>query len=485
MDEIQSPGRITFGGLATGLDTGAIVDAVMGAERLPLLAMENRLANAEARKSALQTFNSNLLALRNAARSIDNRTLGLNSATFNEELFSFLATPSDDSVLEAEASSDAVLGSFEIRVLALAAPAQRVSVAYADGDTSIASDTRSFSIAYAGGSIDLSVAAGTTLSQLRDAINADAGNDGTLEADLLFDGTGTRLVVSGTETGVANDITITTNILGPASEAFVDTSEGVGQAASDARLEYLGVSITRDSNEITDLVPGVTLRLRGINDVTDESDVVSIDVARNDEAIEAALQEFVDAFNAIRDFSLAQTTLDPETNRGGVLIGDPQVRSIERRLQNVIQARYDFGEAPADVAFPYLSSIGITFDSTGSLQIDGEQLREALDEDRNAVRRLLGGEGTGEPPGTLDGVASALARMLEPVLDTDINGNKSTILLRQNGIDDQIKRIEVQIERFEARMVSREETLLRRFSILEGLISSLQAQSGFFGPLDG
>ena len=93
MDELGGlRGRLTFGGLSTGLDTGALVDALIQAERRPLVLLQNSRAAIDARRQALQTFNTKVLALRDAARAVDNRLDSLAGPSATEEFLAFQAT---------------------------------------------------------------------------------------------------------------------------------------------------------------------------------------------------------------------------------------------------------------------------------------------------------------------------------------------------------------------------------------------------------
>lgn len=467
MDDLVAPGlgsRITFGGLATGLDTGAIVEALMRVERRPVALLQNRRSALSAQQQAMQTLSTRLLALRDAARALDNFSTGLSGPAPEEEFLAYSATSSDEGILVAETTAGATPGSFQVRVDQLATTARLVSVGFADPDAALAPQPRNYTISYGGAQdIDFQLAGGSSLYELRDAINTDPNNDGSVVADVIFDGSEYRLLVSGTEFGAANDVTLNTNFNppGPGSD-FLDAS--AGQSAEDAQLNYLGLDITRSSNDVTDLVPGVTLRLRATS-----TDPVTVDVSRDDEAIEEKLQALVDAYNEVRQFSIDQTNLDPTTNRGGVLIGDSLLRRVEVDVQRALLGPYDFTDNP----FSSLGQLGLSFDADGLLGLDAEKLRSALDQDAGAVRELLSGDGTAEG----DGIATALHRALEPI----VAPGDGFLAARADGFDDRIETIDRQIERLEARLVLREEFLVRRFSELESLISTITAQSGFLG----
>ena len=101
MDEIAgSNSRLTFGGLATGLDTGAIIEALLEAERRPLGLLEGRKASLESQRDALRTLSTNILTLRDAARKLDNRSslfsgpsFGLCGASFSPSCSARLVDP--------------------------------------------------------------------------------------------------------------------------------------------------------------------------------------------------------------------------------------------------------------------------------------------------------------------------------------------------------------------------------------------------------
>ncbi len=457
-----SSSRLSFGGLASGIDTAAIVDALMDVERQPLLRIQSERSDVARRQTLFQDLNSLFLRLRDAARAIDNRTETLAASSTSEEFLAWRAESEDESILTVDAGQGASPGSYDVEVTALARAGRRVSQAFATPDTQVSAGTGTLTVAF-GGDTDIQVAVDgtTTLQEVADGINADPANDGSVRANVLFDGSEYRLVISGTQTGAANDVVVSSDF-----GAFVDPA--LTQNASDAQLVVLGVPITRSSNEISDALPGVTLELNGISTPGETTTVV---VSRDDEAIVESIQELVDSYNALREFSLTQSTVDPDTNRAGPLSGNVTVRSLEGRTQQIVGGFYSFAGNP----YSALSSIGLGFDASGKLELDSTKLQEALEADPLAVRELLSGDGT------TDGVATALARELEVV----VRPADGLLALQGDGLERQLRDLDRQIERFEERLVLREEGLVRRFAELERLISGLNSQSSFLGSLGG
>ncbi len=461
----SSGSRITFGGLASGIDTRGIVDALLDVEAIPLERLRQRQAEFEEEQGLFRELNSLLSALRDAARGIDNRNSSLTGASFDEELLALTATSSDPGVLTAEVDDGAALsGSFDVRVTQLATVSRRVSTAYASETDTVGKKNDDFSIDFGGAeTIDIDITKDTTLADLRDAINLDAANNGAVRADLLDDGVGgIRLILSGTETGTASDLIVTTDLKGVGSDDFLDAS--LGQDAQDANLVVLGVPITRSSNEITDAINGLTLRLEGVNDLADPTDHVTITLGRDDDEIVSRIEAFVEAYNQVREFAERQALVDAETERAGPLSGDFGLRFADRTVQRVISSGYNTGGT-----FQSLGSIGLRFDGSGRLTLDRGKLTAALDEDAADVRALFSGDGTS------DGVATAMARSLESL----VRSGDGVMASRIKSIDRKVKRLETDILAFETYLERREEDLLRRFSALESLVSGLLADSDF------
>jgi flagellar hook-associated protein 2 len=456
---------IRFDGLSTGLDTTGLINSLINLERRPLVLLQNRQAGLQQQRDLFQQLNTHLLALRDAASAIDNQNSLLTGSTLDEEFLAYAATSSAEAFVTASADGQATPGSFAVRVDAIAQVARRFSDGFASATDVVATSGQSLSIDFGGAlPIDLTIpAAGASLNDLRDLINSDPNNVGDVRADVIFDGTAHRLIVAGTRTGAANDITITTDIAGPAGggSPFLDAT--LAQAATDSQIQALGMTITRASNTLTDVIPGVTFELRGVHDVADPDAI--IDVARDDEPMVESLQALVDAYNEVRNFTSAQSNFNEETGTAGPLSGDFTIRGIQRRLPDVLSSQYAFGTNP----FTSLGELGVRFDRDGLLTLDTDVLEGALDTDPQAVRQLLSGDGI------TDGVATALARALDPITES----GTGAIASRDAGLEEQIEALDATIERTERRLVQREELLIRQFTRLETLVGQLNAQGNF------
>ncbi len=461
---------IRVGGLSTGLDTAALIEAFVAFERRPLDLVEARKAEVETQQSLFRDLNSKLQALRDAAAAVDNQNSLLTGPTLDEELLEFGVLSSNESVLTGNATGNATPGSLDVEVERLATVGRRFSAAFADDTAIIANSGETLSIDYGGTSnIDITVGAtGSSLQDLKDAINTDSNNQGNVRADILFDGTSYRLIVSGANTGAANDVSVTTTISGPGALPFVDAA--LDQAAQDARVKVFGnITIDRPENDITDVVPGLTLKLHA----ADPGFPVTLDVQRDDEKLAEKFQAFVDAYNSVVDFVNSQSRFDEEAEKAGPLSGNPTLRGIQFALQNALQGSsanpYQFAGNPLRSA----GEFGIELGSDGRLNLNTTEMTEKLDEDPFAVRQFLAGDGTD------DGMALAMAK----AVDEYIRSGDGILAGVDESLQNRIANFEVQIERFEARLEKREELLVLQFSRLESSIAALQAQGNSLNGL--
>ena len=100
---------LTFGGLASGLDTNAIIDALVSAERIPITRAKNQQTSLNSALTTINGISSKLGTLKSAAQALST-SLGFSS---------FKATSSDSAVVTS-VGGVASPGSFELTVNQLA-----------------------------------------------------------------------------------------------------------------------------------------------------------------------------------------------------------------------------------------------------------------------------------------------------------------------------------------------------------------------------
>ena len=154
----MSSAGISFGGLASGLDTQAIIKALVAVEERPIFALEKTKTNLGKQKSLFGDLKGLLEKLATAAKKLKTTS----------DFLTMKATSSDEDILSASASSTATPGTYEVEVLALAkGQVNRAGAASASGAIANSSAPVSFSIDIGGNSHFIEAAIPSNRSQQR------------------------------------------------------------------------------------------------------------------------------------------------------------------------------------------------------------------------------------------------------------------------------------------------------------------------------
>jgi flagellar hook-associated protein 2 len=273
------------------------------------------------------------------------------------------------------------------------------------GDTLTISGTRGDGTTF---STTLTVGASDTMQTLLDRLNdgADGFGAGDRTAVASLDADGSILVDDQTAGGSRLALSIVANNEGGGTLDLgsfgveVAGRDRVVTEGANAQLEVDGVFLERSTNTVGDVVDGVTLELR--NAKPDE--VVSLEVERDPGAVVGAVQELVDAYNAVSSFSRDQS---PDENGAGAgpLSGDATMRTMVSTLRRTMQERLG-----ADVAggLSRLGEVGIEIQSDGTFSFDAGTFQETYLARPGAIQRLLGDSGSGSVS-SLDFVSSTSA----------------------------------------------------------------------------
>ncbi|HEX6999693.1 MAG TPA: flagellar filament capping protein FliD [Gammaproteobacteria bacterium] len=439
-------------GLGSGLDIENLVTQLVAAEGAPL---RQRIVREETsvttRISALGTLKGALSAFQKALEPLHDGTAFRTYKTVSGDTDAFTVT----------ASADATPGRFEVEVIQLARGHQLASSAFAEGaETRVGDGTLTISVG--GESFSVTIAPdAATLEDIRDAINGAEDNAG-VRATLLTGVDGTRLVLTSAETGADQAITVTANGGDGGLAALAYDPDGVMslqeiQAPQNALLRVSGFDAESSTNVFEDVIEGVTITALAPS----EDGPATLDVTFDAAAAEDAISELVDAYNALRGQIKKLGGYDAATETAGPMLGDPLLRAIETEMRRLTVDPVD----GLGGAYTTLASIGITTDATGALQIDSDALTAALDDDPDAVARLLGGEG---------GVANRLYERLEDRLAT--GGDLDT---RRQRLDDAMKGIEREKEAVNRRLEQIEARYRAQFTALDALLMRMQTTSSY------
>lgn len=189
MSTLSSPG------IGSGLDVTGIVNGLVNSERVPFQArIEQQEETATEKITALGSLVSATAAFEDAAKKLNNPSLfETNRISASSEYFS------------SSVNSNAVEGNYTVEVKSLAQGQKLASKAFGKDDT-LGSGTMTINVN--GSDLKLELDGTEKLSDLKDKIN-DAANNPGVQATIITDDQGQRLVLSSKDVGIDNAISIT------------------------------------------------------------------------------------------------------------------------------------------------------------------------------------------------------------------------------------------------------------------------------------
>ena len=522
---------ITFGGLATGLDTDSIVKQLMALERQPITRLQGDRTWFQSRQEAYTKFDGLLNDFQSKIENLGN----------SDDLRQKSVSTSSEEYLSVSAGVDALPGTnYQVEVVSLAQVEKSVTAGYADKSAqNFGTGELTLSV---GENDPVTITVDETNNSLEGIMQAINDADAGVSAAIINDGTDNpyRLVLTG-ET-VATDFSMTSTL--PSFNGDVSAQLQSGGFSSQS-ADYFGggtldlstgntITLSKSANSLTDIKAAINAET-GTTGVTasivadGDNFVLSLDngatitatnfsggydslaVSETQPATQAHIRvDTTDIYSdsntlteAIPGLSLDLTTAaEGKTTSISVSLDEAaiksQVEDFVKGYNDVMsfigsQAKSEDSEAGilgGDVAmngvkrrlqslltttinntgnYSALSQLGLETQKDGTLIIDSDTLTDAIQNNLDGMEKLLVGEGETE------GIAVKFQNYLEGVTSsTDglLATNKKSTEATFNRIDDRIQTME-------DRLAKKEETMRKKFSAMEKLVSGMNNQSSF------
>lgn len=436
--------NLRISGLASGMDTDAMVQSMMKVERLKVNRYEQSrqiaLWRQEAYTSMNKMFANFILNTKKDMGLTRVTSTGLSFGNSYSNLdYIRKATSSNETAATVSSTSKAVNGSYTIEVKELAKGASFTSKdirTVGDLGNSVSFTINGKEIVVGDGSNkvtidDVAKKINSTKIETFEGKLVTEGkiNDGgsirelteeemkqvkevSLGVTAFYDKNNGRLFMQTTETGENAKIEMSgsfASMLGyidSAEESYSDGSGAIYKAGKDAKITFNGVTLNYSSNNVN---------LNGLNIELKAQGTTTIKVDTNVDGIMEKIQNFINDYNELVDKvskslnekrytqykPLSQeekkamheddAKLWEEKARSGMLNSD---ETIQRALQSI---RTDLYKTVENVtgSFNHITQIGITTEkysrgtAGGKLQIDEEKLRAAIEKDPEGVMELL------------------------------------------------------------------------------------------------
>lgn len=403
-------GRIQLSGGSSNIDFVDVVDKMIAARRIPADSLEKRIESNDDKLTALKDLQNLMGTLKDSMANLYGATSFDKSKNIFESKQIYASTDSSTTAGELigiTASNAAATGSYSFEVDQIATKhklsSDTIGVAAGADVTGIAG-TGQFTITGGTGSSQITVSAGDTLQDIRDKINNLKDSTGVQASVVKVSPTESTLIFTSTAEGEENRISFSDDSgavlqnLGVLSDPTTINAANVIDDGNNALIKLDGVTVTRSSNEFSDLVDGLNISLYDAEPGTK----IKIEVEQDLNQAKTAIVDFVDAYNAVQSFINEKTFVDPttgEASEDSVLLGNSTVKSIEAALQQIAGS---FAKGVTDRAdkddYSVLAEIGVDFIAYGTnqdpllnntLQIDETKLNEALLNEPNEVMELF------------------------------------------------------------------------------------------------
>ncbi|MDF2953562.1 MAG: Flagellar capping protein FliD [Thermodesulfobacterium sp.] len=399
------------------LDVDSIIQGLLQSKTQDIQDLQNEKAILQAQSSSL----SNLLGALNDLNDFV-ETLNVSNLFTGKSV-----TVGDPDILSATAESDTP--NIDIRDLTVSKLSQEEIRTSSTGVTDLNStiDSATFTLRYWTSDTTYEETeinfSGGTLQDLVDAINSSQDK---IEASILFDGTYYKLMLSEKDVGNSTKETATDSFVIEISSGNLPTQLGsleTLQSAQNAEIQIGSNTFSSPSNTFEDIISGLTITVY-------QTGTTYISVEDDYSQVSSSLNDLLGKINSVIDLVNSQTT------QGGVFQGNVIITQIKPQIFSQMSPLINLGI--------------ININDDGMYSLNTETLNNLIETDLETLQSAI------------SEVKTNFSSTLEGLIDT-INTYKSTQ-------DQQIERINEEIEELQQALIKEEEKLRLEFSKIEALM---------------
>jgi flagellar hook-associated protein 2 len=434
-------------GIASGIDYDAIIEATLDVERVKIDSYETKKADFKSEISALGEVKSKLSAFQDA----------IDALADSWDFFEYSATSSNEGLLSVNVTDEAMEGSYQFEVTQVASPEIVIGGSgFSSSSDTVGGGTVSIAVG-SGDAVDVAIGSDSTLSDIETAINnSDAGVTASIVAVspdsyalmLTADENGQSISFSiDDEDGVDTDGS-------GLSALYADPSTGgmdVAQTGAMAQITWGDVTFESSSNEMDNVIDGVTLNLNSAEVGT----TVTVSVTKDTAAMTEKMQTLVDSYNSLVEL-LNEYQDEGDEESYGILFGDNTTNNLRSNLYSKIFTEIE----NEDSNYAYLSQLGVEVQDDGFLAFDEDTFEEAMADDAEGVKDFFTTQDTG--------FADVMNDTLDAYLDWD-----GIFATKIEGLESSVDRVDEKIESLEDRLDIYEKRLRAKYASLETLLSEL------------
>ena len=435
-------------GLVSGMNTGAMVDAMVAVYSLPQKAIENDIADTTKRKAAIASVIAKLDKLDDSIEDIEDE----------DDFKVYKAEYEETDAFAVTTENGAIPGNYTIKVNSLAETELEISGGFDDKSSTGVIGEGTLSLTYAGTTTSVTIdSTNSSLTEVASALDAIEG----VSAYVLNTGADSepfKLVVQGEDTGSDNTIEIDASALSGGT-ALTFTEQ---RSAADAEIEINGITVVDSDNSFGSAIPGLDIDIYQTN-----ASAENVTVALDTDKIEQNVQGIVNSYNDIVTYVNQMSVYNSELGLAGPLVGETTVTRVLRNLASVVSEEYSSGDD-----LNSLSLIGIKTESDGTLSLNSGDFQDGLEDYLDDVVALFTDS---------DGFGQAMRDAVDVYTDS-VDG---TLESYKDSLEDRIRTLEDDVTAYDYRIKRYEERLRSQFSAMESMLGGMQGTSNYMSAYLG
>ncbi len=460
-----SSNAISALGAGSGMDVKALATSLVEAERAPRKnVIDKKISKAEGGISGYSAIKFVLDGLKTSMMDIKDQSDFESLTTRNSQSSAFNITT----------SATASAGTHSIAVNSLAKAQRNLSSGFLNPTTTVSSTDLTLSLSVNGGTTQsIAIPAATsTPGGIVSAINS--ANLG-VKAQLINTGeagTPYRILVTGA-TGRDSGFTLTSSdnnavdfAVGPTdplATGYDSLKISAFQAAANGNVVVNGVPIQPSVNQLTEVIPGVTIDLY----TPTTGGAASVEFVRDTTAVKTKMAALVKAYNDAN--AMLNTVSDPKSTvetYGATLAGNSVVNNIRTQIREIMFPQVSEGSSD----LRSFRDLGLSLDKNGEMTLDSAKLDQVLSTQFDEVVTMLTGNSENlsayslAPSGTVGTAFKALSDMLT---------STGTIATQSSNLTKRIAEYKDELTKLEDRMTK----LMERYNTQFGAMESIVGQS--------
>lgn len=288
------------------------------------------------------------------------------------------------------------------------------------------------------------------------AVLIDTGNDGT----------NYRIVLTG-DTGSDSIFAVTSSV---SDDLGFGTADNTLQAAQDAIVDFEGLTISRSSNAISDIISGATVSLSAVT-----TSSVRLAIVADTGTLKANVENIVTVYNALNDLYSSLGVVDPDSDSevNGALAQDS---ALIRQLKSTIRTSLFADSSSGSGDITALRDLGISINKTGDLTFDETAYDSVIASSYSDVVKMLTANTSNQ--NLFDTADKGLAQDIVTVLDGLTNTN-GVITARSTNATAAVTDYQEELATLETRIEALYQRYLGQFSVMEGMMAKMNSTKDY------